>query len=71
MNRTDTKRAGTDFRVPRTRGDEPYGDKVDMNLGGVFPAHAGMNRFHASPYVIIDRVPRTRGDEPSGRLIAH
>ncbi len=32
--------------------------------GGVFPAHAGMNR--SMLYIIADtyRVPRTRGDEP-------
>ena len=39
---------------------------MSIDLGKLFPAHAGMNRDAVRSDYIPLTVPRTRGDEPRG-----
>ena len=64
MNRRDVYPDIVGVRVPRTRGDEPYGIGRELKKVYAFPAHAGMNRTRTTPQRSLTRVPRTRGDEP-------
>ena len=55
--------------VPRERGDEPASLPLWHRRLGMFPASAGMNRFHGVPAGPAGHVPRERGDEPTCRRI--
>ena len=69
MNRRLATSITSGICVPRTRGDEPAGERRLFSIANAFPAHAGMNRGCAQLMRGIPGVPRTRGDEPQNALI--
>ena len=50
--------------LPRTRGDEPPPNGVDLSGEVVCPAHAGMSPDPLRTRTVNASLPRTRGDEP-------
>ncbi len=65
MNRSIEDVRPDELAVPRARGDEPFDGAGFSALQPLFPAHAGMNRPHATLAAHWPAVPRARGDEPS------